>query len=69
MVVKPFVKLYRRRDVRRLFARFDIADVSTHKLTAEHFYPPALGRFLRPVLPKLEGLMGWYIVCLATKPR
>ncbi len=66
--VKPFVKLYSKREVRRLFSCFDIADVSIHQLSADHYYPPALGRLLRPLIPKLEGVMGWYVVCLANKP-
>ncbi len=66
--VKPFVKLYSKREVRRLFAAFDIEDISVHQLMADHFYPAALGRLLRPAIPRLEGAMGWYVACSARKP-
>jgi ubiquinone/menaquinone biosynthesis C-methylase UbiE len=68
VTVKPFVKLYSKREVRRLFSHFDIEDLSIHQLTEGHYYPSALGRLLRPAIPKLEGIMGWYVVCIARKP-
>ena len=66
--IKPFVKLYSKRDMRRLFSKFELADISIHQLLAEHFYPEALGRLMRPAIPKLEGVMGWYVACTARKP-
>ena len=66
--VKPFVKLYSKRAMRRLFSAFAIEDVSVHQLVAEHYYPAAVGRLLRPVVPRLEGSMGWYVACCARKP-
>ncbi|HET9390049.1 MAG TPA: hypothetical protein VFO44_10415, partial [Steroidobacteraceae bacterium] len=66
--IKPFVKLYSKRDMRRLFSKFELEDISVHQLLAEHFYPEALGRLMRPAIPKLEGVMGWYVACTARRP-
>jgi ubiquinone/menaquinone biosynthesis C-methylase UbiE len=66
--IKPFVKLYSKREMRRLFSEFEIDDVSVHQLIAEHFYPAVFGRLMRPAIPRLEGLMGWYVTCSARKP-
>ena len=67
VTVKPFVKLYSKPEVRQLLARFDIEDISVHQLTADHYYPALLARLLRPAIPKLEGVMGWYVTCIARK--
>jgi len=68
VTVKPFVKLYSKRAIRRLFSQFEVEDVSVHQLIADHFYPASLGRALSPVVQKLTGIMGWYVVCVARKP-
>lgn len=66
--VKPYVRVYTRRAVRELFARFEIRDLSVHQLEAAHFYPARLGRMLAPAVARLEGRLGWYIACKASKP-
>ena len=66
--VKPYVKLYSRREIRRLFSEFEIEDVIGPSGDGRTFLSTALARLMRPVIPKLEGLMGWYVACSARKP-
>lgn len=68
----PLVKVYSRRQARRLFTGFETVTTSTHCVAAEHFPKP-----LFPLLRRLPpGLLerwlrfgGWYVILRATKGR
>ena len=65
----PLVKVYSRRDMRRLFRRFRSVDTEVHHLEPSHF------SYLAPLIRKLPGSwmrraagsMGWYVFAKATK--
>jgi ubiquinone/menaquinone biosynthesis C-methylase UbiE len=65
--IKPYVRLYSRADVRRLVRGLQLLDLSVHQLESDHFYPAVLGRMLAPVVPRLDRVLGWYVVCKAVK--
>jgi hypothetical protein len=66
--VRPYVKLYTKASMRRLFAAFDIEDVSIHQLSLDHFLPARLcGSMIYRQIP-LAGRLGWYVACRARKP-
>lgn len=66
---KPYVKLYSRRDMRRLLKSFRIDDLSVHQFYADHLLPTGL---VKPLLNKplpLSRLFGWYVACHAVKVK
>jgi ubiquinone/menaquinone biosynthesis C-methylase UbiE len=66
--IKPYVKLYTKREMRRLFGHFVVNDVSVHQFSPSHFLPrKLLGTLANKQLP-LERFVGWYVACTATKP-
>lgn len=66
--IKPYVKLYSRKEMRGLAAKFSIEDVSVHQLEAGHFWPSILARALKRLVPLMEPRLGWYVACRARKP-
>jgi SAM-dependent methyltransferase len=66
--IKPFVRVYSRREARALLAGFDIERISIHHVELGRFRSSALGRVAAPLLRALEPMVGWYLVCEATKP-
>jgi hypothetical protein len=63
--VKPYVRLYSKAEVRRLFHNWEIEDVSIHQLKADHFWPSFIAKWLSPFVPRLESRLGWYVTCKA----
>lgn len=66
--IKPYVRLFSQREVRRLMADFHQDDLSVHQLHEDHFWPPFVGRAMRSNLRTLESRMGWYVAYQGTKP-
>lgn len=66
--IKPYVRLYSKPDVRRLMKAFTAEDLSIHQLHEDHFWPPALGRWARGRLARLEPRLGWYVAYQGVKP-
>jgi ubiquinone/menaquinone biosynthesis C-methylase UbiE len=65
-LIKPYVRLYSKAEMRRLMRHFAIKDVSTHQLFASHFLPSSVARRLRNrELPFTRA--GWYVACRAEK--
>ena len=68
----PLVKVYSRRQARRLFAGFETVAISAYCVEASHF-PPPLAQLLaivpRSALERWLGFGGWYLVIRATKAR
>ena len=63
---RPLVKVYSRRQLRRLFGDFHAVEISCHHLEREHF--SAIGHALTPRLVRtLEPQLGWYLVVKAQK--
>jgi hypothetical protein len=65
--IKPYVKLYSRREARALFSGFQIERISIHQLDLGRFGSSWPGRLMTPVLRRLEPLLGWYVVIEATR--
>lgn len=66
--VKPYVRLWTKSGVRRLFGAFAIEDVSVHQLFFSHFFPlRRLQAFAMQRMP-LAGMLGWYVTAKARKP-
>lgn len=66
--VKPYVMLYTKASMRRLFGAFDIEDVSIHQLSLDHFLPARLcGQMVHRQIP-LADRLGWYVACRARRP-
>jgi SAM-dependent methyltransferase len=61
--IKPYVRLYSKREVRDLFEGFQVDDVSIHQLKANHFWPGVLGRLVDRFIPRLQERLGWYVAC------
>lgn len=66
--IKPLVRTYSKRQLRRLLDRFDIRDISIHQLHARHFcVPDRLAPMFAPLIRMLQPVMGWYVVSTAYK--
>jgi SAM-dependent methyltransferase len=65
--IKPYVRLYDKGAIQTLLAGFDIRDISIHQLKADHF-GRVLERIARPLVPRLEHRLGWYLAAKAVKP-
>lgn len=63
--IKPYVRLWSKRDVRQLLRRFRIDDISVHQAFLSHFVP-WLGPVRDRELPFADRL-GWYVASIATK--
>jgi ubiquinone/menaquinone biosynthesis C-methylase UbiE len=66
--IKPYVRLYSKRDMAQLVSSFTVSDLSVHQLHANHF-----SKFFRWMVPaflvrKLDHHLGWYVACKAQKP-
>ena len=67
----PLVKVYSRRQARKLFTGFERVHVTTRGVDATHFPPPLsllLGTVPRKWLERTLRFGGWYVVIRATKP-
>jgi len=60
----PLVKVYTRRQLKRMFGRFD--DV---RMTQRQLRRPELPRLVRPLQPWLERVIGWNLIVKAQKRR
>ncbi len=69
IAVKPYVKLYTRREVRELLAGFEITRVGVHHLELGRFRTTLPGRLAAPILRLLEPWFGWYLVAEAIRPQ
>ncbi len=65
--MKPYVKLYSRREAKALLSGFRVDRVSVHHVEIGRFRSKLVGRVVAPVLGQLEPLLGWYVVCDATR--
>lgn len=65
--VRPYVRLYSKRSLRKLLDGFQVVDVSVRQLSPSHFWPSVLGRMLTRHVGRLERHLGWYVVCRAVK--
>ena len=65
--IKPYVKLFSRREMRRLLHRFHPVQIDVKHLEASHFgrFEPHLSE---RVLRALEPRLGWYVFGKAIKP-
>lgn len=66
--VKPYVRLFSKREVGRLMRDFVQEDLSVHQLFESHFWPAFVGRVVRDRLSRLEPRLGWYVSFLGSKP-
>lgn len=64
--IKPYVRLWSKREVRQLLRQFDLEDVSIHQLFLSHFCPTPR-RFALRKTPLVEGFLGWYVTSIARK--
>lgn len=67
VIIKPYVKCYTKREMRRLLSAFVVDDVSVHQLYGNHF-PSFLGRWMESHVSKVEHLLGWYVAARAVRP-
>ena len=69
--VKPYMRLDSKRTLRNDLKRagFIIQDISVHQLQADSFWPTILQKLVKPLVPKLENKMGWYVCAIARKPH
>lgn len=65
--IKPYVKLYTRKDCKNLLSSFSITDISIHQLEKGHFWPVFLQNLSAKFVPMLESKLGWYIAVKALK--
>lgn len=65
--VKPYVRLFSRRELQALMRDFHQEDVSVHQLHEDHFWPSVIGRIVRKKLKQLEPKLGWYVTYQGTK--
>ena len=66
--IKPYVKVYSRREAKALLADFRPVGVSVHQIELGRFRASRAGRVLAPILRRLEPLFGWYVVGEGVKP-
>jgi SAM-dependent methyltransferase len=67
IVIKPYVKLYTRREARRLLSDFQIDRMSVQHVEIGRFRDRLAGKLVAPLLRALEPVLGWYVVCDATR--
>src|SRR3990172_8308366 len=67
VAVKPYVKLYRRREAVELLAGLELEEASVHHLELGRFRASLAGRLLAPLLGLLEPWLGWYLGCRAVR--
>ena len=60
--IKPYVKLYSKRGLRKLLSQFMIEDISIHQLEPAELRALPFAKFFH-----LEKLFGWYLSCTAIK--
>ncbi|MDH3428179.1 MAG: class I SAM-dependent methyltransferase, partial [Gemmatimonadota bacterium] len=64
--IKPLVKLYSRRQLRRMLGAFGRVEIRVHHLDKSHF--GRMRRLLpRAMVRRLESRLGWYLVARAVK--
>jgi SAM-dependent methyltransferase len=68
IAVKPYVRVYSRREVRALLADFESVRVSAHHVELGRFRTTLPGRLTAPILRLLEPWFGWYLVAEAIRP-
>jgi ubiquinone/menaquinone biosynthesis C-methylase UbiE len=67
VAIKPYVKVYSRREAKRLLSGFRVDRVSVHHVEIGRFRERLIGKLVAPPLRILEPLLGWYVVCDATR--
>lgn len=60
--IKPYVKLYSKKEVSCLMRFFEVRELSVYHLKEDHFWPAFLGKSLAEFCKKLESYLGWYVV-------
>jgi SAM-dependent methyltransferase len=66
--LKPYVKVYSRREARALLAGFSPVRVSVHQIELGRWSTSRAGRLFAPILRLLGPLFGWYVVSHGVKP-
>jgi ubiquinone/menaquinone biosynthesis C-methylase UbiE len=64
---KPYVKLYSRREVRALFSSFQVHRITVRHVEIGRSRDRLVGRLVSPLLRALESVLGWYVICDATR--
>lgn len=64
---RPYVKVYSRREVRALFSAFRVDRVTVRHVEIGRFKDRLVGRLVAPLLRALEPVLGWYVICDATR--
>lgn len=64
---KPYVKVYSRREVRALFSAFRVDRLAVRHVEIGRFKDQLVGRLVAPLLRALEPVLGWYVICDATR--
>jgi hypothetical protein len=67
VTIKPYVKVYSKKEAKELLAGLDIEDVSVCHVEIGRFRSMLVGRLMTPLLHRLEPLLGWYLLCRAAK--
>ena len=65
--IRPYVKLYSRKEVRELLVRFDNVETSVRHMSLGRFERSGIGRLLRPLLRASERWLGWYLCVRAAR--
>lgn len=65
----PLVRVYSRRQVKRLLASFRSVSIETYHLQADHLYflPRGIRRVLGPLVERYGRRWGWYVIAKARK--
>jgi ubiquinone/menaquinone biosynthesis C-methylase UbiE len=64
---KPYVKVYSRREVRRLLSGFRVVRIDVRHVEIGRFKERLVGRMVAPLLRAFEPLLGWYVIGDATR--
>jgi hypothetical protein len=67
VAIKPYVRLYTRGEARRLMEGFGVDRLSVHHVEVGRFKSTFVGKLAAPALAALEPILGWYVVCDATR--
>jgi ubiquinone/menaquinone biosynthesis C-methylase UbiE len=64
---KPYVRVYSKHEVRALFSTFRIDRVAVRHVEIGRFRDRLVGRLVSPLLRAFESVLGWYVICDATR--
>jgi ubiquinone/menaquinone biosynthesis C-methylase UbiE len=67
VTTKPYVKVYSRKEAKKLLGGLHIEEISVRHVEIGRFRSTRIGRTVKPLLNRLELLLGWYVLCRAAK--